>query len=53
LNARLDRGDAVASAKDAFALIAAKETAFQGLSYEVLGHSGAKTSDNQMTGGGE
>ena len=53
LNARLDRGDAVTSAADAFALIAARETAFQGLSYEILGNAGAKISDNHMTGGGE
>lgn len=40
LISQLDRGDAVKSAADAFALLAQKEPAFQGLSYEQLGKVG-------------
>jgi len=40
LISQLDRGDAVKSAADVFALLAQKEPAFQGLSYEQLGKVG-------------
>jgi len=41
LMSQLDRGDPVNSAAAAFALLAQKEKAFEGLSYERLGTVGA------------
>jgi NADH-quinone oxidoreductase subunit G len=50
---RLERTDSIATAEDAFALLAGREQAFAGLSYEVLGTIGATVSDAKVTGGGE
>ena len=48
---RLDRGEAVVSAADAFALMSQKEKAFQGISYEQLGEFGVVAGDSQTSGG--
>lgn len=49
----LDRGDAVESAAEAFALVAQKEQGFQDLSYEQLGQTGEIARGSQSMGGGE
>jgi NADH-quinone oxidoreductase subunit G len=50
---RLDRGETVRSAADAFAQMAGREQAFQGLSYEQLGQVGGFVREDQSTGGDE
>lgn len=52
LAARVERGKPAVSAREAFAMVAAKVTAFKGLSYERIGMVGATVSDDQSTGGG-
>ncbi len=53
LLAKLDRGEAVVTAAEAFALLAGSEGAFENLSYDTLGQRGATVRDGQTKGVGE
>ena len=53
LLAKLDRGEAVVTAAEAFALLAGSEGAFEDLSYDALGQRGATVRDGQTKGVGE
>ena len=50
---RMERTDSISTAADAFALLAGREQAFEGMSYEMLGLVGTTVSEAKVTGGGE
>ena len=51
LMSRLNRGEALESAADAFALMTQTEQAFHGLSYEILGEMGQLVESGRQKGG--
>jgi len=53
LLSKLDRGEALVTAAEAFALLAGSEDAFRNLSYDQIGARGATIRDGQTTGAGE